>query len=144
MPCDTVQLNELNMQALDLETLAKSLEKNGWRNVMVDKKRKRVTAYGMAYEQSSGQLVIRSDAEYDYPGWWGDDVESNIKRGYVWETIKSRAANLGWEFYSYKDAATGKSKTKLRKKAGYAKSAFESGFGSDKSGGFTGFSWGKH
>ena len=143
MPCDTVQLNELNMLALDLDTLAKSLEKDGWRGVTVDHVNKRVYADGFEYSQATGSLTYDRRRIPKVLRWYADQgeeaIQREIKRSYIWEMMKKRVTSLpGWEF-SY-DQKTGIGKMRKRIGTGYG-----SQFGkSEDKGGFTGFCWGKH
>jgi hypothetical protein len=143
MPCDTVQLNELNMLALDLDILAKSLEKDGWQNVYIDRQTKRVVASGFEYIQATGSLTYNIQRIPRSLKWFAnlgeDSLEKEIKRSYIWEMMKTRVKSLpGWEFTF--DKQTGKGKLRKRVGTGYG-----SQFGkSEDKGGFSGFCWGKH
>jgi len=143
MPCDTVQLNELNMLALDLDILARSLEKDGWRSVSVDHVNKSVYGDGVNYNQRTGVITYDRRRVPNSLRWYRDQGDEammrEIKRSYIWEMMKKRVTSLpGWEF-SY-DQKTGKGK--LRKRIG---TGFGSQFGKQEDkGGFTGFCWGKH
>ena len=144
MPCDTVQLNELNMIGLNLDILAKSLKDEGWANVLVDRKRKQVRAAGFKYDQKTGNMEVNPNGA---PGSWnwyrkmgGDVVARKIKREYVSALFKQMAPKSGgWEFTLNK-----KGNPVLRKqKVAAGSGAFGKTFGSDASSGFTGFKWRK-
>jgi hypothetical protein len=144
MPCDTVQLNELNMIGLNLDVLAKMLKREGWQGVNIDRKNKTVTAAGLTYNQRTGSLEVNSNyaprAWSRYRRMDDDELQRKIKREYVYDLFYQFSQNTGATGWKMELNKEGKPVWRKKKVAtGFGKS-----FGSESGksgGGFTGFSW---
>ncbi|MGW8177911.1 MAG: hypothetical protein ACWGQW_03840 [bacterium] len=144
MPCDTVQINELQMIGLDLDMVAKSFKALGVKDVVIDRKKRTVVSVNgqVAYSQKNGKLEYNQNARDGtrFCGVDPDKAERMLKREYIWQRIietTSRYSDRGWTL-----TTNAKGKKVLRKKTGFASSQFGEG-SSDNSGTFHGFCWGK-
>jgi hypothetical protein len=92
MPCDTVQLNsvDLDVAAKNPALLRKALEAMGARNIRLDSGRAYfTTAEGYSVSVSGGQLQTAADNP--------EEIASLVKRSYSAEVVKFTAARNGWK-----------------------------------------------
>jgi hypothetical protein len=132
------------MIGLDLDMVAKTLKALGVKDVVIDRKKKRVFASNgnVSYSQRTGKLEYNKNARDGtrFNGVDPDKAERMLKSEYIWQRIieaTNRFGNRGWML-----TTNSKGKKVLRKKTGFAASQFSSGSG-DSTGTFHGFCWGK-